>query len=204
MKKIVTIFFVAFATTAVVYLACSKDSKSGNPISQNKILKAGKKLDVTVNIPNAAKHIPDDTCVQHGGTVGVGVSWDLATCRSNCEHGIGFRCGRETYVACKDGTHIVISHSNGHCPGDNSRIMTGMFEFYDNGTAKIIFTQPMISEEQGNTTFEMEGDETIDFPDYLLIGGHSYNWIKFLDGNYNIDYHDGDYGSVILSVEYLD
>ena len=81
--------------------------------------------------------------------------------------------------------------------------MDGEFEFYDNGTIKIVFKKPMIPEESDNNTFEIEGDETIDFPAYLFLDGQSYSQIKILQNNYQINYNDGSYGSVVLAAQYI-
>jgi len=91
----------------------------------------------------------------------------------------------------------------GGCPTQIIREMRGQFEFYDNGVVKLIFTTPMILEEISNTVFELEGDEDIEIPEYLLIGGHSYSSVRLLHSNYQIDYSDGQYGSVIIVAQYL-
>jgi hypothetical protein len=190
----------------LVYLACNK---SGSKQKKDDVsLTTGKKLDITVNkqVLENGKVRPGDTdpCLMHGGSVGIGLSWHLATCRTNCNHGIGFRCGRETYIICKDGTHIEVSQSMGNCPNaSTSKDMSGTFTFYNNNTAKIFFATDMISREAGNTTFEVEDTETIDLPSYILIGGAFYGQIRVLPNNYHINYSDGSHGSVTLAVQYV-
>lgn len=206
MKKISRFAFLVVVLSMLAYLACNKSNSKQKKEDIN--LTAGKKLDITVNkdaLQNG-KVRPEDTdrCLLHGGSVGVGVSWHLATCRTNCDHGIGFRCGRETYVICKDGTHLEVSQSMGNCPNaSTTKDMSGTFTFYNNNTAKISFTTDMISREAGNSTFEVEDIETIDLTAYILVGGMYYGQLRVLPNNYHINYGDGSHGSVILAVQYI-
>lgn len=211
MKKFAFITFCLAVSFCIIYLACTKkQTKQANGPIQKLDLKTGNKFLLTVNTQNANRYAEEDPCILRGGQVGFGFSWHLATCRSGCDHGIGFRCGRETFLVCEDRSHITISQSMGHCPpanvpiyNDDKRNMEGEVEFYDNGTIKIIFQKPMISEEIDNDIFEVEGDETIDFPVYLFLGGQQYSQIRILQNNYQINYNDGPYGSVILAALYI-
>jgi hypothetical protein len=213
MQKIIRTLLVGSLLATCLIIACSKNQQTSDKKTGNLVLTTGKKMDVTINRNQdfIAKY-PFDTCQGHGGTVAIGVRWDLATCRSDCTSGIGFRCGRETFVRCNDNTVIVLSQDMGNCPTasltwltTSDRVMTATIEFYNNGTAKIIFSEPMISSESSNTTFEMEEDETIEFPEYILIGGNSYTYVKFLENNYEINYEDAScsYGSVVVAVDYI-
>jgi hypothetical protein len=206
MKKVL-LPLLAFALISItLIIACQKNGNKKKDNSKD-YLSTGKKLEITTNtqLSDNARLAP--YCVGHGGPVGVGTSWDLATCKTKCEKGIGFRCGRETYSICGDGTTETISQSMGSCPDrfltSAARKMDAILEFYDNGTAKIVFQKEVLAEERNNTTFEIEQYEYIDWPNYLLIGGRVYTSIRFVPQNYQINYSEGSHGSVTTYVEYI-
>jgi hypothetical protein len=143
----------------------------------------------------------DNPCFGHGSVVSYGGGWDIATCKSGCERGIGFRCGRYHTVTCSDGTVVTLSNTGSTCPSTvANRHMNGVYTFYDDGTMKITFLNAVPSEENGNTDFEIEGDDSIVIPPYLSIGGEFYSAFRINSGIYQIDYSDGDFGSVTMPV----
>jgi hypothetical protein len=208
MRKLVLIFLFLFASFCIVYLSCTKNHLTGKD-NTIQYLAIGKKMSLSVSNSDYQRMIDpgeEDPCLSHGGQVGIGVSWRIATCKSDCNRGIGFRCGRSVYVICEDGTHIIVSQHTGNCPGGNptnTRQMEGEIEFYDNNTAKLFFKLPMISEETNNDIFEIEENEFIIFSGYLLLDEQRYTQIKILKNDYLINYSDGEYGSVIFAVEYI-
>lgn len=142
-----------------------------------------------------------DPCEGHGQTVGFGKTWDIATCKSSCSSGLGFRCGGVSYVRCSDGAIIVTGVRQGGCPDKvmmESRQISSNISFYDNNTLKIKFLSALPEEENGNDIFEVEGDIIVEIPEFLLIGGVHYESFTLLDGNYTIDRDDGEFGTVTV------
>lgn len=144
-----------------------------------------------------------DPCSGHGSTVAYGVSWIIATCKSDCNRGLGFRCGRETYIRCGDGTTFIVDHHDGGCPTHiiaADRKISANIHFYDNNTVTLEFLSSLPEEERENTKFEMEDDVTINFPEYLLIGKKHYRFFTLKEGTYTINRRAGEFGSVTVNV----
>jgi hypothetical protein len=130
------------------------------------------------------------------------LEWDMATCRSNCTRGIGFRCGRRVTFGCRNGPTEIITYY-GSCPNGASsytRSMKANLSFYSSGSAKLIFLNAVPADEAGNVNFEIEADEVLSLPEGLLLDGVSYSGFKTAIGTYKIDYSDGMYGSVTIPV----
>ena len=146
----------------------------------------------------------EDPCFEHGGTVGFGSTWEMATCKSDCSKGIGFRCGRETHIKCSDGTKIPTGQSGSNCPvtSFSERAMTANFEFLEGGYLKLIFQNAITEEEADNNIFEVEEDDVIEIPQGLLIDGIQYSGFVTLSGNYEINREDGEYGSVTIRITF--
>lgn len=144
----------------------------------------------------------NDPCWAHGGQVAVGVSWQIATCKSNCTRGIGFRCGHKGYVRCKDGSVFPFGGSGGRCPKNNSisRIMNGDYTFYNNGFVKITFRNKLPEDEIKNNNFEIEDEDLFELPNFISIGGTIYSGFWVPIGIYNINHSDGEFGSVTLPI----
>jgi len=149
-----------------------------------------------------------DFCSGHGGTVGGGISWTVATCKSKCSSGIGFRCGSDGWVKCSDGAIVVVRHHNTKCTNlvqaPQHRQMNSEYVFYENNTLKWVFLNAMPEEEIGNNIFEIEEDDIVPLPDFLSIGGTVYSGYKVFKGNYEINYEDGEYGSVTIPIELVE
>ena len=131
--------------------------------------------------------------------------WDMATCRSNCTRGIGFRCGRRVTFGCRNGPTEIITYF-GSCPNGASsytRSMKADVSFYSDGTAKLTFQNAVPADETGNVNFEIEADEVLRLPEGLLMDGRSYSGFRTVVGTYKIDYSDGIYGSVIIPVQLI-
>jgi hypothetical protein len=144
-------------------------------------------------------------CPEGASPVSSSIGWDIATCRSHCEKGLGFRCGSEIDIQCSDGKPVVC-RLRSTCPWadinmNSSRKMNAAFNFYDNNTMKLIFQKPVPLEEMGNTDFEVEEEDFFALPDELLIGGVHYTGFQIKVDVYKIDYSDGAYGSVIVHIE---
>jgi len=182
----------------VIFFACKRENVKISTKETAKVLPLSMKAPLSGN-----KEAPGGcNCSGHGGAVAASISWELATCKSNCEKGIGFRCGREGVIVCADGTAcIFVAGSN--CPGhvmNPDRKMEAGYTFYSNNTLKLTFKNAVPLEEQGNTVFEIEGDDFINLHPDLLIGGIHYRGYTVQNGSYYIDYSDGPFGSVTLKI----
>lgn len=147
-------------------------------------------------------------CNAHGGSMGGSLSWVLATCRSNCKKGIGFRCGRQGVLICQDGT-IIVCTWGANCNANRGEIperdMDADYEFFDNGTMKLTFKDPIPTEERESSTgdiFEVESTDHTTFNTSVTINGVTYTGFSILQGNYQINYNDGQYGSVVVAVQF--
>lgn len=148
---------------------------------------------------------PEGKCSCDGQLIRGGVRWDIATCRSNCQRGLGFRCGRSGWLICSDG-YICQDFKKSTCPSEETslpatnRQMSAEYTFYNNNTLKLTFKNSRPIEEAGNSTFEIEAEDIIELPDGITIGGIHYTGYKTIIGNYTIDANDGQYGSVIINI----
>lgn len=149
------------------------------------------------------------TCSNHGGSLGGQLQWILATCRSNCQRGIGFRCGRQGVLYCQDGT-VIFCTWGANCPSsargvNPERDMEASYELYDNGTLKLAFLKPIPNEEKNLPTgdvFEVEQTDYVKFSSPVSVDSVYYQGFDILQGNYRIDYTDGTYGSVIIGIQF--
>ena len=130
------------------------------------------------------------------------VTWIIATCKSHCTRGIGFRCGSEGWLICASGK-MVSCYKGERCPhmvATEHRSMTGALNFYEDGTVKITFQNPLPREEQGQTDFEVEDPVQIRLPEGMLIGDQTYKVMMLAAGTYKINYENERYGSVRMPV----
>jgi hypothetical protein len=144
--------------------------------------------------------LDEDPCLRHGGTVAAGISWNIATCRSGCTRGLGFRCGGETYYRCADGTIVITGTREDSCPHDKSRLISADMNFYDNNTLTFTFLSALPEEENDNNDFEIEEEVLIKIPEYLLIGDRHYSSFTIKKGNYVVDRAAGDFGEVTVDI----
>ncbi|MBS1759222.1 MAG: hypothetical protein JST23_03780 [Bacteroidetes bacterium] len=218
MRKKFLITTGIFSMIVLLFLACTRNNDYSqrndvkNPKTGNEIVLA----DQGLMDDGGDGEIGDDgggypcSCSDHGGTVYAQITWYLATCRSGCTRGIGFRCGREGYLMCGDGS-IIVCIRGANCPNqnrtiDSTRIMTAEYKIYDNKTLKFIFKKPIPKEEKDSpngNVFEVESEEIVNFPKILKINGEKYIGVKMIPGNYLIDYSDGEFGSVVFNVDYV-
>jgi hypothetical protein len=158
--------------------------------------------------PNLLRLAPDvtmldlDDCFRHGGTVGAGISWNIATCKSHCTRGLGFRCGTETYLKCGDGTIVITGWRDDNCPADKSRQISADMNFYDNNTLSLKFFSALPEEEKDNDEFEVEEDLVFNTPAYLLIGDRHYASYTVKKGTYKVDRSVGEFGQVLVDFEF--
>lgn len=161
----------------------------------------GKLLDISVDQDMA----DEDPCFGHGGAVTVGVSWNIATCKSKCTRGLGFRCGMEYFIGCSDGTTTITGGNGGSCPYMlvyEARHITAQFNFYDNNTLRFIFLSPLPEDENGNNDFEIEDDVVVSVPHHLLIGGKHYSSFRIKQGTYRVNRDAGENGEVYVDINY--
>ncbi len=150
---------------------------------------------------------PRGSWAGHGGPSGTfSVSWNVATCKTDCERKIGFRCGRVKIVRCLDGSaEVIIVPST--CPDTRARLMEADVTFYSNNTIKLFFLNSMPEEELSNSIFEVEdGEENandLELPSDMLLDKVHYKVLRLIPGDYKINYGDGKFGSVIIDAELL-
>lgn len=142
-------------------------------------------------------------CDGHGGSSGRGgVSWALATRKSGCNKGIGFRCGHTFWAECNDG-EIVKWHLNAPAPGSYPRNMNAKFTFLTVDRLKLTFETRIPEEEPRDAPFDIEDDVIEDLPEDFELDGAHYSRLIIKAGLYPIDYSDGLYGSVEFKVSLL-
>ena len=81
--------------------------------------------------------------------------------------------------------------------------MTASYEFFDNGTMRIRFANPIPAIERNSSTgsiFEVEYTDYVPFTRNITSNGVTYKGFDVLEGNYQIDYSDGQYGSVVIGI----
>ena len=141
-------------------------------------------------------------CGGQGGILATDITFYMGTCKSECERGIGFRCGTAGIILCKDGD--VQLCSMGKCfPPINQRSdrhMKASYTFYDNNTMKLTFLNPIPDEEKNNNIFEVEQDDFFSLPDEMRINNIAYKGYNVFQGDYYVNRTDGQYGSVILKI----
>ena len=207
--KIFLSALIAMITNVVV--SCSKNQKDEFETSRYNKPKELKVsfADIATNQNSTQRILPpsyDDgpggcSCNSHGGTSAFSVTWKIATCKSDCEKGLGFRCGRAGWLLCRDGTFVPCV-AGGNCPqNNNTRIMSAELTFYDDSTVKLTFLNAVPVEEANNTIFEIEQTELVDLPPGMKLDGVHYSGFITQTGNYTINYSDGQYGSVIIAIQ---
>lgn len=193
-KRIFAIAGMLLVVASAIVISCRKHSDEKNAV----VVTKGKEMKLTWDLSNPVGRA--SVCDKHGGPAAFQIEWDLATCRSLCTRGLGFRCGRKTSVFCADGFyHEDINY--GSCPNGASvysRAMAANLTFYDDGSVKLTFLRAVPQEEVGNTDFEIEVDEVVNIPDGILLNGTAYKGFRPKVGIFTVDYSDGRFGSVTL------
>ena len=199
MKK--TLMLIAGAITCgIIILSCLKTSEDNERKEMQITFSAQKKINGTAS--------RGCNCDGHGGAVLASISWDLATCKSNCSKGIGFRCGKRGGVLCADGfACIYVAGEN--CPDRfitaDVQQMTANYTFYSEGEShylKLSFQEAINPEtlEENNNIFEIESSDLINLHPDIQLSGNSYQGYQPEVGNYNINLEDGEFGSVTFPI----
>jgi len=199
-KKFFAIAGVFLVVASVVIISCRKDASNASDGKSVKVVTTAKQMTLSWDLSTPVGRAAAPVCDKHGGAVSLELEWDLATCRSQCTRGLGFRCGRRTRLFCADG-YFQESINYGSCPNGASvynRAMTANPTFYTDGSVKLTFLHEVPAEEAGNTNFEIEVDEVVDLPDGILLDGNAYKGFEPKVGVFKVDYSDGRYGSVTL------
>jgi hypothetical protein len=194
MKRKISLVLMSGLLSFILIYSCSKSSstkKSDSPLEV--------RVDRSIALNDGA-----DPCLDHGGGVGIGYSWQVATCKSSCERGIGFRCGSQGYVTCADGSRFYVGRLHSKCPPVTAtRAMDADVSFLDRQRMKIIFQRPVPDSEIGNTNFEIEADEELELPKFITIDGEHFSGYQIITGVYQVDYNDGDFGSVVIPIRLI-
>ena len=159
-----SIFVIASALTLII-LGCRKQESLSNPknsqaskLTWKKSAKVAQRGIYESSGEEDAGGGGIDLCAGHGGTIGVGKSWNIATCKSDCSSGIGFRCGGDSYIKCSDGLHIPTGTTGVKCKQTTiltERQMTASLDFYEGMWLKINFENPLPEAEAENNIFEI-------------------------------------------------
>jgi hypothetical protein len=193
-----------------IVFACTKSISSDPP--ENKTPIAKKTVYKLSGVDQSSLKASDDEscgCKDHGGTYYTDVVWEMATCKSYCESGIGFRCGSAGFYICND-RHVEMCPA-GHCPRNiirdaaSSRTMISEIKFYTDNTASFDLKKPIPEEEEGNNIFEVEEDRFVEFPEDVFVNDRHYAGFIAKKGNYFIDRGAGTYGYglIYFSIELI-
>ncbi|MCB0775507.1 MAG: hypothetical protein KDB99_04195 [Chitinophagaceae bacterium] len=202
MRKIVAISVLL----VLIITSCNKTS-SHTERNDVKRLKTGSPINIYNEGLVQRYDVGFCNCNGHGGSAGGVLQWILATCKSNCQRGIGFRCGRQGILRCQDGT-TVICVWGANCPkvyDDPERLMEAEYEIYDNQTIKLTFLNEIPEEERNSSTgdvFEVEETDYVAFSSPVSVDDVIYQGFDILEGNYYIDYSDGVHGSVVVGIQF--
>lgn len=100
-------------------------------------------------------------CAAHGGIFLTNITFYMGTCSSNCDRGIGFRCGTAGFILCDDGNLQLCNMGKCNPPINqrSDRQMKASYTFYDNNTLKLKFLNPIPDEEKNNNLFEVDKDD---------------------------------------------
>ena len=138
-------------------------------------------------------------CDNHGGPASVGMEWTIATRRSECHSGIGFRCGRRPRVTCGDGYVWYGEWSGLQKAG---RTMESTLVFYTNNTMKITLDAPLPAGESSKF-MDVEELEYHELPEAVYLDGVRYTGYNVLPGRYAVNPKGGPFGSITVSVQLL-
>lgn len=217
-KKWITIISL-FIVCQIFFIQCAKTSKE-------KVEKSGiYEMSMSLSNDDALKLSTESTsssgncCDAHGGSVGIGRQWFIATCKSKCETGIGFNCGGTMYLKCKDGSNCDVRIFPPNCPTDttppppaiidrnrhtlkeNDRLMTADCIFLSNNTLKLIFQKPLPKDESSTKHLEVEDELLNEFPIPISLDKRKYKGFTPIRGSYLMSNADGKYGSVIINIK---
>jgi len=180
-----------------------------------------------INERNMTSTQQGDCCDAHGGTSGYRRQWNVATCKSNCNTGIGFRCGGSMYRVCADGFYCDPRPFSPSCPPvdttptppasasilkmknfeskipQNNRSMDANCIFYSNNTIKFLFQNSLPKAENSNNIMEVEDEILDEFPAKTLLDGKPYRGYIPTKGNYAINRNEGKFGSVTIKVKFI-
>lgn len=143
-------------------------------------------------------------CPKGQSPVGASVTWDIATCESGCESGLGFACSAKGVILCDKGTLVICDPGVGCMVGlksGSNRNMTASYTFYDNNTLKLTFKNAIPAVERGKKDFHVGNVMIIPLPPGMLIDGILYKEFQVKKGVYQVDYSDGEFGSVTVPVQ---
>ena len=190
------------ATSAIIGVACSKQSQSDKKVKELSITFDNKTTTQTEKV--------NSTCPT--GAISATYTVILSTCASSCGSGIGFKC---------DGGYWTFTYAMGRSCQQQDKMRcviippplvptnsvtsnriatTYKLIFYNNGTMKYLFLSPLPEEEKNNNICEIEYPDICDLPSSMLIQGVRYKGYLPAVGKYIINRNDGKYGSVTFPV----
>lgn len=233
MKKqnIFLVMTLLITTSILIFFSCQKTTQQSVNLKNqpSAIEKDFHEMSVIIsatdaknlNERNMAPTVEDNCCKYRGGSIGVGRSWNIATCKSHCESGIGFNCGGSVYLRCQNGTNCDYQLIPPACPPDttpppailnNSIVSSSIADrrmdanciFYSNNTIKFLFQKTLPITEKNNNIMEVEDEVLNEFPTKVLLDKKPYKGFTAMRGNYPINRNDGKFGSVTIKVKLVE
>lgn len=143
------------------------------------------------------------TCNDHGGVVAGHIEWQIATLRSGCKRGIGFRCGSHGWLICADQTILTwkgAELSKGLDPkrlGD-AEILLNLKE----NTVVFRMLKPLPDEpEDDRAVFTVDEDVSIEMLGEFFVLGKPLKGIVIRKGDYKINYAGSEFGEVVFPAD---
>lgn len=220
MKRKISIVFIfgTFLIFSLIAISCEKKnqetkSKANNHEEFMPMVSVSK-----LTIATLSEYA--NCCDPHGGSVGMGRQWFIATCKSKCTSGIGFNCGGTMFLKCADGFRCDVRIIPPNCPPDttsppeiatnshqisqiNDRLMRAECIFYTNNTMKLVFLNRLPASEDLIKNMEVEEEILNPFPSSILIDRKKYTGFTPQIGSYPINRKDGKFGSVTITIKLI-
>ena len=146
---------------------------------------------------------PRPSCIDHGGTVYGQVYWIIATLRSGCTRGIGFRCGTTGLLICGD--HTIFSWKNGALVKGVEPERVGQADLtFDLKQQQVtfIFSKPLPGEKEDDPNlFTVDNDVEMEIPETIYLDKQALQRLVVKKGEYKISYENSKYGEVTFDAD---
>ena len=143
------------------------------------------------------------SCENHGGIYAANVYWLIATLRSGCTRGIGFRCGVHGWILCND--HTLYNFKKEGKLGDVELDRVGKASLdVDLKNNRVTFTmlEPLPNEKEDDpNVFTVDEDVPMDMPDAIYLDKELLQGLVIKKGEYKISYENSKYGEVTFDAE---
>ena len=143
------------------------------------------------------------SCENHGGPVAAEVYWLIATKRSGCTRGIGFRCGWHGWILCADQTLYSFKKDGKLGDFDPNRIGNASLAF-DLKENAVTFTmlKPLPNEKEDDPlVFTVDEDVVMEIPTPVYLEKQLLQGLVIKKGEYKISYENSKYGEVTFEAD---